>query len=96
MPRRESLSAPAILLLLACSLSLGCGIVSKRTSLEEAVEDLDAVEAEQTAAASDNGPHRESWKSPHAGLAADPQQGDIDLVSAERSARGPRRRCDRR
>jgi len=83
MSHRESLTTQTFLLVLICMLSLGCGITSKRTSLQDAVDELDSAQAEQTSEGTEAAPDRRPWRSPdHASdVGFSPDQ--IALTNAE-------------
>lgn len=83
MLHRESLSSQTFLLLLICTLSLGCGITSKRTSLQDAVDELDAAQVEPTDEDTDAAPVRRPWRSPDRASDAGLSQDQIALASAE-------------
>jgi thioredoxin 1 len=83
MSRRVSPTAQAMLLCLICMLSLGCGITSKRTSLQDAVDELDAARVEPTDDDAETAPPRRPWRSPERVGDARRSQDRIALVSAE-------------
>lgn len=89
MPRRPPLTRQALCLLFACSLllgwvSLGCGITSKRTSLENAVDEWDAVEAAEATPEEDvPPPSQPPSQNPELADETSGTQRDIALASAE-------------
>lgn len=89
MPRRDARWIRLVVLTLVCSWAIGCGITSKRTSLEEIVEDLDdardePMDADQPAElARAQTPGRDELPE------LDPLTPEIDLVSAEELSAEP-------
>ena len=83
MPHRESLASQALLLVLVCGLSLGCGITSKRTTLQEEKAELGATQAERSSDDVASVPGRRPWRSPDLTGDTDFSRGRVALASAE-------------
>ena len=84
MPWRDSLVRSALCLLFVCSLAPGCGLPSKRMSLEDAVDDLDDVELAEATADDSATPTQPPSQNPDATEdTGGPQREKIALVNAE-------------
>jgi thioredoxin 1 len=82
MPRPQSLLGCTLLLTLACALA-GCGITSRRATLEDAIDDIDAASAE-SAALDDAAARQREGEHAQAQHPAKSAASDIALTSAHR------------